>query len=59
MSIRDKSSLYFYMILTYFTAMSNYANCAFRLENVTMMDNLEIIASCYLEFVNYVIRMIK
>ena len=37
-------------ILTYFTARSNFATSAFIWENVTMMDTLEIIASCYLEF---------
>ena len=36
------------MILTYFTA--TFATSAFIWENVTMMDTLEIIASCDLEF---------
>ena len=36
--------------LTYFTARSNFATSAFIWKNVTMMDNLEIIASCDLEF---------
>ena len=36
--------------LTYFTARSNFATSAFIWENVTMMDTLEIIASCDLEF---------
>ena len=39
------------LILTYFTALSNFATSAFIWENVTMMDTLEIIASCDLEFV--------
>ena len=38
------------LILTYFTARSNFATSAFIWENVTMMDTLEIIASCDLEF---------
>ena len=38
------------LTLTYFTARSNTANSAFIWENVTMMDSLEIIASCDLEF---------
>ena len=38
------------LILAYFTAMSNFATLAFIWENVTMMDTLEIIASCDLEF---------
>ena len=38
------------LILTYFTARSNFAISAFILENVTMIDTLEIIASCGLEF---------
>ena len=38
------------LILIYFTAKSNFATAAFILENVTMMDTLEIIASCDLEF---------
>ena len=38
------------LILTYFTAKSNFATSAFIWENVTMMDTLEIIASCDLEF---------
>ena len=38
------------LILTYFTARSNFATWAFIWENVTMMDTLEIIASCFLEF---------
>ena len=38
------------LILTYFTARSNFATSAFMWENVTMMDTLEIIASCDLEF---------
>ena len=37
------------LILTYFTARSN-ATSAFIWENVTVMDTLEIIASCDLEF---------
>ena len=36
------------LTLTYFTAMSNFVH--FIMENVTMMDSLEIIASCDLEF---------
>ena len=38
------------LILTYFTARSNFATSAFLWENVTMIDTLEIIASCDLEF---------
>ena len=38
------------LISTYFTASSNFATSAFIWENVTMMDTLEIIASCDLEF---------
>ena len=38
------------LTLTYFTARSNFATYAFTWENVTMMDSLEIIASCDLEF---------
>ena len=38
------------LILTYFTARSNFATSAFIWENVTMMDTLEIIAYCDLEF---------
>ena len=43
MSIKDSSSLYFVqmitlLILTYFTAKSNFATSAFIWENVTMMD---------------------
>ena len=33
-----------------FTARSNFATKAFTWENVTMMDSLEIIAFCDLEF---------
>ena len=38
------------LILTYFTARANFATSAFIWENMTMMDTLEIIASCDLEF---------
>ena len=38
------------MRTTYFTAMSNFATSAFIWENVSVMDTLEIIASCDLEF---------
>ena len=38
------------LILTYFTARSNFATSAFLWENVTMMDTLQIIASSDLEF---------
>ena len=38
------------LTLTYFTARSNFATYAFTRENVTMMDSLESIASCGLEF---------
>ena len=38
------------LTLTYFTARSNFATLAFIWENVTMMDSLDIIASCHLEF---------
>ena len=38
------------LILTYFTARSNFATSAFIWENVTMMDTSEITAMCDLEF---------
>ena len=38
------------LTLTYFMARSNFATKAFTWEHVTMMDSLEIIASCDLEF---------
>ena len=38
------------LILTHFTAMSNFATKAFISENVTMIDPLEIIAFCDLNF---------
>ena len=38
------------LIWTYFTAMSNFATSILYGENVTMMDTLEIIASCDLDF---------
>ena len=38
------------LILTYFTASSDFATSAFIWENVTMMATLEIIASFDLEF---------
>ena len=38
------------LILTYFTARSNFATLAFIWENVPMMNTLEMIASCDLEF---------
>ena len=38
------------LTLTYFTVRSNFATYAFTWENVTMMDILEIIVSCDLEF---------
>ena len=38
------------LTLTYFTARSNFATWALSWENVTMMDSLEIFASCDLEF---------
>ena len=38
------------LTLTYFTTRSNFATKAFTWENVTMIDSLEIIASCDLEF---------
>ena len=37
-------------ILTYFTERSNFAALSFIWEHVIMMDNLEIIVSCDLEF---------
>ena len=37
------------LILTYLTARSNFATSAFMWENVTIMNTLEIIASCDLE----------
>ena len=39
--------------MTYFMARSNFATMAFTWGNVTMMDSLEIIASCDLEFYKY------
>ena len=39
-----------WLTLTYFMARSNLATWAFVWENVTMMDSLEIIASCKMEF---------
>ena len=38
------------LILTYFTARSNFTTPAIIWENVTMMDTQEIIAFCDLEF---------
>ena len=38
------------LTLTSFMAMSNFATSAFLWENVAMMDSLEIIAPCDLEF---------
>ena len=38
------------LILTYFTAMSNFATSSFIWKHVTMMDILESIASSDLEF---------
>ena len=38
------------LILTYYTARSNFATTAFIWENVRTMDTLETIASCDLEF---------
>ena len=38
------------LTVTYFTARSNFATWAFTWENVRMMDSLEIIGSCDLEF---------
>ena len=38
------------LTMTYFTARSNFATKAFTRKNVTMLDSLEIIASCDLEF---------
>ena len=39
------------LTLTYFTARSNFAAFALILENVTLMDSLEKIASCDMELV--------
>ena len=39
-----------WLILTYFTARSNFATWAFTWKNDTLMDSLEFIASCDLEF---------
>ena len=56
LSICEAAHLYFCsndnpgLILSYFTARSNFATKAFILENVTMRDSLEIISSCDLEF---------
>ena len=44
------SNYYPGLTLTYFMARSNFTTKAFKWENVTMMDSLEIIASCALEF---------
>ena len=44
------SNYEFGLTLTYFMTRSNFATYAFIWENVTMMDSLEIIASCDLEF---------
>ena len=38
------------LTLTYFTAGSNFGTYAFTWENVAMMDSLEIITSCGLDF---------
>ena len=38
------------LTLTYFMSRSNFATKAFIWEKVTIMDSLEIIASCDLEF---------
>ena len=38
------------LTLAYFTAKSNFSTLAFTWENVAMMDSLEMIASCDLEF---------
>ena len=38
------------LILTYFTARSNFETLVFIWENMTMIDTLVIIASCDLEF---------
>ena len=38
------------LTLNYFMARSNFATYAFIWENMTVMDSLEIIASCDLEF---------
>ena len=38
------------LTLTYFTTRSIFAILAFIWENVTLMDSLEFIASCDLEF---------
>ena len=46
----SKDNHVFTYVLTYFTARSNFATSAFIWENVTVMDTLEIIASCDLEF---------
>ena len=42
------------LILTYFTARSNFAISAYIWENVTMMDTLEMIASCDMDLDYYV-----
>ena len=39
-----------WLTLTYFMAKSHFATKAFIWENVKMMDSLEMIASCDLEF---------
>ena len=38
------------LTLTYFTARSNFKTMALIWDNVTMMESLEIIASCELKF---------
>ena len=53
MSIYGKNTfkiLFWLILMNYFMARSNFATWAFIWENVTMMDSLEIIASCDLEF---------
>ena len=41
------------LTLTFFTVGSNFATLVFTWENVTLIDSLEIIASCDLEFGKY------
>ena len=44
------ANYYPWLTLIYFTARSNFATKAFTWENVTLMDSLEFIASCDMEY---------
>ena len=47
------------LILTYFTARSNFATSAFIWENVTMMDTMYLLHPVTWNLVYYVNKMIK